>query len=255
MAQVIGRGRYATATYPDGLRSTGGGQAQTHFFWVNGDTTVPLAQQTGAPATPFATIQQAVERAVEESVGVRVYLIGDGGDLTVPDFLNVDVLGIQGSLSSVVLGSGSVVSTRDAALSNMVSEAPGSTGGRYSASFTDYTVGQGQNDVFRNADIPNSSLSLSNAGCFGDIVCGSLVATGTCLRDGTSITAGTFRLQNCAFNAAVPVTVTSTGVLATCEFDGASPFTNGVPLQVDSYTDSRMTSAGVTNTGGRAVIG
>jgi hypothetical protein len=44
-------------------------------------------------------------------------------------------------------------------------------------------------------------------------------------------------------------------VLTVCEFAAAVAFTNVVSLQVDSYTDARMTSSGSTNTGGRTVIG
>lgn len=65
MTHLIGRGRYGRETYarrPDG-GSSFVSSPLTAQFWVDSDTTVPLASRNGAIGTPFGSIQAAYDAA------------------------------------------------------------------------------------------------------------------------------------------------------------------------------------------------
>ncbi len=234
--------------------------AQTGFFWLSASTLVAPADQDGSPEKPFSTLQAAIDATVlAGGFVVRAYFVDGTFVGVLPENVGLTGIGFPGPSSSVALTFHSAsVQLVDVAVSSIIEDAASATGS-VELSYSSYFVGGGSADIVQNiATLPGRPVHLVNAGVYGAIDCGGdMIATGCTFGGGgtPSIACAGFRFANCAFVSAIPVTSASGGTLVSCEFGAAVPVTNAVALQVDSYTDARMTAAGATNTGGRAVIG
>lgn len=231
-----------------------GAPIQKNFFWV-ADTDLPTAEQDGSPEAPFLTLQQAIDKSVAEGRGIVEVYLHKGAFGVLPPNLPLMAIGLGFPQLDLVCNGFSAVVLSNVVISNILAGGPVS--GVLYASFTPYTVGAGQIDIIRNITLPGCSIGLQGGGVWGRIEAAVLTCLGTTFGGGglaDLVLAGNLAAKDCAFDAGVQATVLS-GVLTGCEFSGAVPFVNTAPLEVDSYTDARMTAAGVTNTGGRTVIG
>lgn len=232
--------------------------SQMGFYWISESTTVAPADQDGSPQKPFSTLQAAIDKTV--LLGgflLRAYFVDGTFNGELPDGMSLTGIGFPGNsvALSLTFMNGSV-SLVDVSVPNLT-ERIGSTLGSVDLAYSSYVVGGGALDIVQNVTtLLGHPVHLVNAGVYGTIDCGGdFTATGCTFGGSASITCPGFRFANCAFGSAIPVTTSGGGTLVSCEVGAAVPFTNAAALEVDTYTDARLTAASATNSGGRTVIG
>jgi hypothetical protein len=252
VSRIIGRGRYATETYPE--RANGGGGSApdlplSSIAFVDYGTVVPLSSQNGFIGTPYATVQQALDAGF-----TSVYISGFASeDVVAPSFVILTGMDGQSGLNSLTLPDNSGadlskvrVGTLTAGTTCNVITDRGIDTAVFGAGGILVVNGPGAENFVQKVDqvqlgditMPSGALIVTNAvfsggsavtaqvvemfGCTSqaNVSCTNMSAQNCALTVGTYVTAGTVALQDVKPNAGVV-------------------FTNaaGQPFDVDGFTN------------------
>jgi len=271
MTKVIGRGRYATETYPS---KSGGIPVPTtntnNWCWIYSGTSVPLSEQTGAEDRPFSTLAAALAAGF-----IQFYISDSAGDVT----LTALYYQFQSVTGRAVLQNIQLTGAQSVFLEGCIARnwswAPEATqfagvhltGGPYSPPFAPASA-----DVV-DIVLPGALVTIEGWGISGDLVCDRLALVGSSLNAAAVEYDSGAQFLNCNFHSEVTCVGSAPGQWVSCvwrntmtiqvplgsvvtsETLAAITWTNASPIELDAYSDARMTAASATFSGGSTVIG
>lgn len=255
MTKVIGRGRYATETYP-APRGLGGEilAPLSRYYFVDPNTTVPGEDQNGSVEAPYSTVQAGVDAITPFFTGTLVVTDTVFGSTTIPDNVSVTILGTDNSVGNFVLGENAELVLANA-WGNIATGDPA----HFATVFmtADRFTGGGVEDLVTSIAVPAGNVTLSGIGISGPVAAQALQLLNCSLGTGATIAAVDLNAVNVYFLDAVTMNFASgPQIFKSCEFrNGVPTITNVDPVQFDSYSDARFTAASGTASGGSVTVG